>query len=147
VNVTLVGNTVGPVYQWPGGADNTPGKNGGSPTSTIDFGTVGSASGQHTQLLQLLNITTDDDAANFSIKGAQSGNEFVSINFDANGVAAGYNAVLTLFTDEDVAFGASGNVYVYSLASLSIVTASMLLSIGIGGVLVVRKRHARSVLL
>lgn len=184
VNVNLVGNTVGPVYQskWPGGADNTPGKNGGSPTSTIDFGTVSSAS-SHTQLLQLLNITTDDDggnadltnlsiesftitgldAANFSIKGAQSGtgtkgtftpdiitkggNEFVSINFDAKGVAAGYNAILTLFTDEDAGLGASGSVYAYSLAALSVITpepASMLLlSIGLGGVLVVSKRRNR----
>ena len=52
---------------------------------------------------------------------------------------------LTLFTDEDVDFGAAGgNFYVYSLAALVAApepASMLLLSIGIGGVLVVRRRR------
>jgi len=91
VNVTLVGNTVGPVYQSEhAAAINTPGKNGTSPASTIDWGTV-STVGKHTELLMVSNFTTDADGgsptltdldienftitgdSNFTIHGKQSG--------------------------------------------------------------------------
>jgi hypothetical protein len=187
VNVSLVGNTVGPVFQskWPadpGGTINTSGKNGTAPTGTVNWGTV-SKLGSYTELLQIANVTTDDNggmggltdlsiesftiagknAANFNIDGSQSGigtqgkgvvdvihegdQEFVAINFDAKGVGGSFKGILTLFTDEGAALGGVGNFYMYNLAALTPVgtpepASLLLLSIGIGGVLIVRRRKS-----
>jgi hypothetical protein len=181
VPVTLVGNTVGPIYQstWPGTTVNTPGKNGGPPVSNIAFGTVAAGS-NHSQVLTLANISTDPNGgistltdlsiesftitgknpSNFAIAGKQSGtggvaavlheaggSETVTIDFSAAAVGS-YDAMLTLSTDEGAAFGGLGNTYVYELSAFATALAPepaslLLLSVGIGGVLVIRRRRQR----
>ena len=175
VPVSLVGSTVGPVYQsqFPGGTVNTPGKNGGAPVSTIGFGTV---AGKGTEALTLANISTDANGgnttltdlsienftisgtnkSNFSIGGKQGGSvpvtvlhegdsEVVDIEF--SGVTKGsYTALLTFQTDEGAAFGGLGNFYTYTLTAFSDVpepASVLLLSVGLGGVLIVRKGRRR----
>jgi hypothetical protein len=174
VPVTLIGNTVGPVFKstWPGSTNNTPPANGTSATK-IDFGTVGA--GSHTQALTLANISTDlnggdhtltdltiesftitgTGASKFSINGKQSGSlgtvlaegggsTLVNIGFSAT-TSGVYNALLTFVTDQDAAFGALGDTFSYQLTSLAAIApepASMLLlSVGIGGMLIVRRRR------
>ncbi len=148
VDAVLIGNTVGPVYQsqWPGSTVNTPGKNGGTPTGTIDFGTV--VSGKGAQTLTLANISTDPNgedttltdltieafsisgtnSADFSIGGKQSGgvpvsvlhegaSELIGIDF-ATLTEGTFNALLTFTTDEGAAFGGAGNFYTYALTAV-----------------------------
>ena len=174
VPVTLIGNTVGPVFKstWPGNTDNTPPPNGTSATK-IDFGTVGA--GTHTQTLTLANISTDLNggdhtltdltiesftitgagASKFNIGGTQSGSlgtvlaeggASTLVNIGFNSTSSGvYNALLTFVTDQNAAFGAIGDTFSYQLTALSAIApepASMLLlSVGIGGMLIVRRRR------
>lgn len=182
VNVTLVGETVGPQYQsFLHSADNTPGKNGNPPTSTIDWGTVGTKAGPHLELMSLVNKSTDpnggnslltdlsiesftitgSDADHYSIGGQQSGtlgdvlqengghtSLYITFNSLGDGPGSFDDAMLTIMTDEDTTFGGTGNYYEYDLtAATQIATPEpgslLLVSVGLGGVMMVRRRKRR----
>src|SRR5262249_18514981 len=101
---------------------------------------------------------TGKNSTSFSIAVAQSGtngvaavlheaggSETVTIDFSAAAIGS-YDATLTLFTDADAAFGGVGNTYLYSLSAFATALAPepasmLLLSVGIGGLLVIRRRR------
>ena len=100
------------------------------------------------------------NATNFDILGEQSGtagvagilsafggNETVNIGFAAAAIGV-YGATLSFFTDEGAGFGGLGNFYTYALSAFVTVAAPepasmLLLSVSIGGLLVVRRRRQR----
>ncbi len=104
---------------------------------------------------------TGDPSAHFTIGGTQGpsgglvpsviskgGVEFIQIDFNAGGVAAAYTGLLTFQTDEDNVFGGLGNTYSYNLVALAVEhipepASVLLLSIGLGGVLYIRRRKSR----
>jgi hypothetical protein len=175
VPVTLIGNTVGPIYKstWPTGTDNTP-PAGGTATTPINFGTVAAGS-SHTQMLTLANITTDANggthtltdlsiesftitgagASKFNVNGTQSGSlgdvlaegggsTVIDIGFNTTAGGA-YNALLTFVTDQGAAFGAAGDQFSYNLTAFAAVASEpgslLLLSVGLGGLLIVSRRQ------
>lgn len=94
------------------------------------------------------------NASNFNIAGAQSGSggvaavlpegggtETIDIGF-LGATTGSYTALLTLVTDQGTAFGGIGDSFSYSLiAMVPEPTSMLLLSVGIGGVLLVNRRR------
>jgi len=148
VNANLSGRGVGPVFS----SDLAPG-------STLDFGTVPQAdlkslilnvsnastdpNGGNTALtdLTLLNAEiTGTDAGLFSIVGFTPGallheSDLLSLEIAYNGTGAhgDRSAVLTFFTDEGAAIGASGNVFTYQISASLAPEPSSLVLLAIAG--------------
>jgi hypothetical protein len=76
------------------------------------------------------------------------GSETIDIDFSAASTGT-YNALLQLNTDVGAAFGGSGNFYEYLLTALVTAQApepgtALLLSAGLGGLLLLRRRQPRN---
>jgi hypothetical protein len=144
---------------------NTPTPNTG--TSNIAFGTVGKFS-THTRWLDIGNTSTDPNGGNslltdlslehFKLTGSAAfsvapgaptvlheGNDLLlAVTFHAGGAGL-YLGDLTVSTDESVGFAAIGDTFTYALSGFVKVpepASVLLLSIGLGGVILVRRRRS-----
>lgn len=125
--VTLSGRGVGPQFSAVGSLVFDPTSVGGTQTESLAIANVTPDGdlGNFTNLSLLSAVISGPDAARFSLPGFTAGSVIgaggvlnLDTVFDATGAAPGaYEAVLTLTTDEDSAFGAGGQQFVVNLSS------------------------------
>ena len=156
--VTLQGIGVGPVFD-----------SSITPDTTIHVADVNLASDESGMIdLIVSNITLDDNGGNddlttltlvdYTITGADAdkfslttplgtilkGDDLtLTIEFDPMSTAGDFDAVLTLFTDEDAPLGGDGNVYQWSLTGTSRVPAPAGIWIGLIGLAGMMRRRGR----
>lgn len=125
--VTLSGRGVGPQFSSAAGLVFDPMGAGGTQTEGLAIANVTPDGdlGDLTNLSLLSAEISGPDAARFSLPSFTAGSVIAAggglnldVQFDATGAAPGaYDAMLTLTTDEDSAFGAAGSQFVVNLSA------------------------------